>query len=65
VLNYPGIADYQRALRELDEKSYIKTSLLACELRNDYITLYDLLAKNLDTLITPRRGEEEKLSRMY
>jgi len=65
VLKYPGIADYRRALRELDEKSYIKTSLLACELRNDYITLYDLLAKNLDTLITPRRGEEEKLNRMY
>jgi len=65
VLKYPGIADYRRALRELDEKSYIKTSLLACELRNDYITLYDFLAKNLDTLITPRRGEEEKLSRMY
>jgi hypothetical protein len=65
VLKYPGVADYRRALQELDEKTYIKSSLLACELRNDYITLYDLLAKNLETLVTPRRGEEEKLSRMY
>jgi hypothetical protein len=65
VLKFPGVADYKKALKELDEKTYIKTSLLACELRNDYITLYDLLAKNLDTLITPRKGEEEKLSRMY
>jgi len=65
VLKYPGVADFRRALKELDEKTYIKTSLLACELRNDYITLYDLLAKNLEILTTPRKGEEEKLSRMY
>jgi len=65
VIKYPGIADYRKALNELDEKTYIKTSLLACELRNDYITLYDMLAKNLDTLITPRKGEDEKLMRMY
>lgn len=65
VLKYPNVMDFRTALRELDEKTYIKTCLLACELRNDYITLYDLLAKNLDTLITPRGGEEEKLARMY
>lgn len=65
VLKYPGVVDFRKALKELDEKTYIKTSLLACELRNDYITLYDLLAKNLDILMTPRKGEDEKLSRMY
>jgi len=65
VLKYPNVMDFRTALQELDEKTYIKTCLLACELRNDYITLYDLLAKNLDTLITPRGGEEEKLARMY
>jgi len=65
VLKFPNVMDFRIALRELDEKTYIKTCLLACELRNDYITLYDLLAKNLDTLITPRGGEEEKLARMY
>jgi len=64
-LKYPGVVDFRKALKELDEKTYIKTSLLACELRNDYITLYDLLAKNLDILMTPRKGEDEKLSRMY
>jgi len=47
------------------KKTYIKTCLLACELRNDYITLYDLLAKNMELLMTPRGGEEEKLARMY
>jgi len=65
VLKYPNVMDFRWALRELDEKTYIKTCLLACELRNDYITLYDLLAKNMDTLTTPRGGEEEKLARMY
>jgi hypothetical protein len=65
VLKNPNVMDFRLALRELDEKTYIKTCLLACELRNDFITLYDLLAKNLDTLITPRGGEEEKLARMY
>jgi hypothetical protein len=65
VLKHPNVMDFRCALRELDEKTYIKTCLLANELRNDYITLYDLLAKNLDTLITPRGGEDEKLARMY
>jgi hypothetical protein len=65
VLKHPNIIDFRCALRELDEKTYIKTCLLANELRNDYITLYDLLAKNMDTLITPRGTEDEKLARMY
>jgi proteasome activator subunit 2 (PA28 beta) len=65
VLKHPNVEDFRFALRELDEKTYIKTCLLASELRNDYITIYDLLAKNLDTLITPRGGEDEKLARMY
>lgn len=65
VLKNPNVEDFRFALRELDEKTYIKTCLLASELRNDYITVYDLLAKNLDTLITPRGGEDEKLARMY
>jgi len=65
ILKNPNIQDFRFALRELDEKTYIKTCLLACELRNDYITLYDLLAKNMDTLVTPRGGEEERLARMY
>jgi len=65
ILKNPNIQDYRCALRELDEKTYIKTCLLACELRNDYITLYDLLSKNMDTLMTPRGGEDEKLARMY
>jgi len=65
VLKNPNVVDFRLALRELDEKTYIKTCLLASEIRNDYITLYDLLAKNLDTLITPRGGEDEKLARMY
>jgi len=65
VVKYPGIQDFKCALKELDEKTYIKTSLLACELRNDYITLYDLLSKNLETLAAPRGQEEEKLARLY
>jgi hypothetical protein len=65
ILDYPGIADYRRALKELDEKTYLKTVLLTCELRNDYITLYDMLTKNLDTLTTPRGAEDDKIARMY
>jgi len=65
IMKYPGIGDFQEALKELDEKTYIKTSLLSCELRNDYITLYDLLSKNLELLTIPKGHEEEKLARMY
>lgn len=65
ILDYPGVADFRRALKELDEKTYLKTILIACELRNDYITLYDMLTKNLDTLAAPKGDENEKLARMY
>jgi proteasome activator subunit 2 (PA28 beta) len=66
VIEHPGIQDFKESLKELDEKTYIKTSLLACELRNDYITLYDMLSKNLDTLVSPRgKDEDEKIARMY
>jgi len=65
ILMRPGIDDYQQALKEMDNKQYIKVSLLTCELRNDYITLYDLLAKNLETLKAPRGNSEQNLSTMY
>jgi proteasome activator subunit 2 (PA28 beta) len=66
VVEHPGIQDFKESLKELDEKTYIKSSLLACELRNDYITLYDMLSKNMDTLVSPRgRDEDEKIARMY
>jgi len=65
VLKFPNVNDFRAAIRELDEKTYIKTCLLACALRNDYLKLYDMLAKNIETLLTPRGGEEEKLARMY
>jgi len=65
IIKFPGIEDFRESLKELDEKTYIKTSLLACELRNDYITLYDMLSKNMDTLTTPRGQENERLARMY
>ena len=66
VIEHPGIQDFKQSLKELDEKTYIKTTLLACELRNDYITLYDMLSKNLEILTSPRgKDEDEKLARMY
>jgi len=66
AVEHPGIQDFKESLKELDEKTYIKTSLLSCELRNDYITLYDMLSKNLDTLMSPRgKDESEKIARMY
>jgi len=57
-LKYPGIRDYTRAITELDERFYIKTTSLALDLRNAYFVLFDSISKNLAKIETPRPKEE-------
>jgi len=47
VLTNPGLKDFRIALKKLDEKMYMKTCLLACQLRNNYVTLWDFFSKSL------------------
>jgi hypothetical protein len=46
---------------------YIKISNLAGGLRNDVMTIFDLLSKNLEVLVQPRGpgGGDEHMKAMY
>jgi len=63
ILKYPGIQDFRQAVKELDEKQYIQTALVAGDLRNSYMVLYDLITKNFDKLYNPRNNDN--MSVMY
>ncbi|KAJ8676108.1 hypothetical protein QAD02_011894 [Eretmocerus hayati] len=61
VAKYPHIADYRRAVVELDEKEYVSLWLVMCEIRNRYCSLHDLVIKNLEKIKKPRSSNAESL----
>ncbi len=67
LLKYPGLEDFRRAIIELDEKMYMKTAMVAADVRSLYLLLFDLLSKNLTTLLeAPTSGENKEVtSKMY
>jgi len=54
VAKYPHLADYRRAVQELDEKEYLSLWLVMAEIRNRYCALHDIVIKNLDKIKKPR-----------
>ncbi|XP_031333230.1 proteasome activator complex subunit 3 isoform X1 [Photinus pyralis] len=54
VAKYPHIADYRRAVEEMDEKEYLSLWLVMAEIRNRYCSLHDIVVKNLDKIKKPR-----------
>jgi hypothetical protein len=64
VLKRPGIQDHQLALKELDEKTYLKTTLLALDVRNSYLVLYNLISRNIERIRSPR-GDGHTSSMMH
>jgi len=46
ILKYPNIEDYKQAIVELDLKEFINLRLCILDLRNLYLTLYDMIWKN-------------------
>eukprot|EP00922_Rhytidocystis_sp_ex-Travisia-forbesii_P020188 GHVS01029759.1.p1 GENE.GHVS01029759.1~~GHVS01029759.1.p1 ORF type:complete len:267 (+),score=36.93 GHVS01029759.1:89-889(+) len=54
VLKYPGVQDYQEAVRELDEKEWIHLKIIKVDMRNNYSMLYDLLSKNWEKVVKPK-----------
>ncbi|XP_043481326.1 proteasome activator complex subunit 3 isoform X1 [Leptopilina heterotoma] len=61
VAKYPHVADYRRAIQELDEKEYVSLWLVMCEIRNRYCALHDLVIKNLEKIKRPRSSNAESL----
>lgn len=50
----PDIEDYRRAVQETDENQFFSMSLMLREIRDHYISLHDMISKNMDKLKKPR-----------
>ncbi|XP_063705887.1 proteasome activator complex subunit 3 [Culicoides brevitarsis] len=61
VAKYPHIADYRRAVQELDEKEFLSLWLVTSEVRNRYCSLHDIVIKNMEKLKKPRSSNAESL----
>ncbi|CAJ0945008.1 unnamed protein product [Ranitomeya imitator] len=48
IAKYPHVEDYRRTVTEIDEKEYISLRLIISELRNQYVTLHDMILKNIE-----------------
>ena len=56
IAKYPHVEDYRRTVTEIDEKEYIIS-----ELRNQYVTLHDMILKNIEKIKRPRSSNAETL----
>jgi len=61
VLKYPGVEDYKQAIVELDLKEFINLRLCILDLRNLYLTLYDMIWKNQQKITMPRGANDHLL----
>jgi len=61
VAKYPHVNDIRRTVKELDEKQFFSLRLIMHELRNNYVSLHDLIMKNLDKIKKPRSNNADNL----
>ncbi|XP_033069225.1 proteasome activator 28-like [Trachypithecus francoisi] len=61
IAKYPHVEDYRRTVTEIDEKEYISLRLIISELRNQYVTLHDMILKNIEKSKRPRSSNAETL----
>ncbi|XP_078280814.1 proteasome activator complex subunit 3 [Rhinoraja longicauda] len=61
VAKYPHVEDYRRTVSEIDEKEYISLRLIVSELRNQYVTLHDMILKNIEKIKRPRNSNVDAL----
>ncbi|XP_071803153.1 proteasome activator complex subunit 3-like [Asterias amurensis] len=61
VAKYPHVEDYRRSVFETDEKEFLNLRLTCAELRNTYLSVYDLIMKNKEKIKKPRNSNAETL----
>jgi len=54
LLKHPTVMDYKQTILECDEMEYISLRICLLDLRNGYMTMHDLLQKNLEKIRAPR-----------
>ena len=65
ALKYPGLEDFRRAIIELDEKTYMRIAMVSSDVRTLYLVLFDLLSKNLQTLLEDPTLKDANASKMF
>ncbi|XP_040923113.1 proteasome activator complex subunit 3 [Toxotes jaculatrix] len=61
IAKYPHVEDYRRTVTEIDEKEYISLKIIVSELRNQYVTLHDMILKNIEKIKRPRSSNADAL----
>ncbi|KAM5288741.1 proteasome activator complex subunit 3-like [Ctenodactylus gundi] len=65
IVKYPHVGIYHRIVTdivtEIDENEYINLRLIISELRNQYVTLHDMILKNIEKIKQPRSSNAETL----
>lgn len=61
IAKYPHVEDYRRTVSEIDEKEYISLKIIVSELRNQYVTLHDMILKNIEKIKKPRSSNSDAL----
>src|SRR3989338_5008062 len=54
LMDHPGLQDSLRLLQQLDARTYLKLQLAVADLRNEAVTIFDLLCKNMSMLGRPK-----------
>ena len=62
IAKYPHVEDCHHTVTEINEKEYISLQLITSELRNQYVTLHDMILKNIEKIKRPRSSNAETLS---
>lgn len=61
VAKYPHVEDYRRSIKEIDEKEFLQLRLTVAEVRNTYMSVYDLIAKNKEKIKKPRNSNADAM----
>uniref|UniRef100_A0A8C5KQM8 Proteasome activator complex subunit 3 n=1 Tax=Jaculus jaculus TaxID=51337 RepID=A0A8C5KQM8_JACJA len=61
IAKYPHVEDSHDTVTEIDEKEYISLRLIISELRNQDVTLHDIILKNIEQIKWPRSSNAETL----
>jgi proteasome activator subunit 3 (PA28 gamma) len=63
VAKYPYVDDYNRAVKEVDEKEYLNVQFSINEIRSHYMLILDVVSKNYEKIKKPRSSNN--LESMY
>jgi len=61
ICKYPHVDDFRQVLREIDEKQILELRLAISEMKNQYLSVYDLLMKNYDKIKTPKNNNSSTM----